>query len=69
MLELISFIALGSGLSAAGAFLFGRHRYKPKTIVTENPTLHQHKRWKKGDDSLYFCIECGDRYLDGRPPK
>lgn len=68
--EIIAILA-GSGLFGAAAYLFGRKRVpKPPVedeLIYSTELSHQHYRWKKGEDSIYFCADCGDRYLDGKP--
>lgn len=60
---IISFLG-GSGLMAGASFLF-RRKPKPKPDAPVSPA-HIH-RWKRGEDTIYFCLECKDRYLDGKP--
>ena len=69
--EIIAILA-GSGLFGAAAYLFGRGRVpKPEAedpdVIISTDLQHVHSRWKKGEDGIYFCVECLDRYLDGKP--
>ena len=71
-MEEIVGIAAGAIVLGSAAFFLGRKRVPQPPIdddVIEATELrHQHTRWKKDiDTGIYSCIECGDRYLDGKP--
>lgn len=65
-------IAAGMALFGAVAYLWGRSRVasppEDPDIIEATDLRHQHTRWKKDlSTDLYYCVECGDRYLDGKP--
>lgn len=71
-MEEIVGIAAGAIALGGAAFFLGR-RHVPQELPDEDvieatELRHQHTRWKKDiDTGIYSCVECGDRYLDGKP--
>jgi hypothetical protein len=70
--DLVAAIIGGAGLFGVSAYFLGRKHVAPpivedEEIIISSDLRHEHTRWKKGPDDIYFCVECLDRYLDGKP--
>lgn len=63
-------VGVPAAISAGVAFLLlFRKREKPVDPDPDASLRHRHVYNKKGEDGVYFCLSCGDRYLDGKPKK